>query len=70
MKKAKESKTSHQQQHGGGYNKIQNDSLANESRMDEDETLVSGETAKTFKKDYDIDVQLKDNEKPSLILYK
>jgi hypothetical protein len=34
------------------------------------ESLVHTDDSKSFKKDYDIDVKLKENEKPSLILYK
>ena len=34
------------------------------------ESLVNTDESKSFKKDYDIDVKLKENEKPSLILYK
>ena len=54
MKKAKESKDSNQGLFGGA-NKIQNDSIANDTREDEQESLISGDDTKSYKKDYDID---------------
>jgi hypothetical protein len=43
----------------------------NNTKVDsESESFIGGDDSKSFKKDYNIDVQLKDNEKPSLILYK
>ena len=55
MKKAKESKDSNQGLFGG-TNKIQNDSIANDTREDEQESLMSGDDTKSYKKDYDINV--------------
>ena len=54
MKKAKESKDSFSGQNNGVH-KIQNDSLAS-MRMDENESLVSDDYNKSYKKDYDINV--------------
>jgi hypothetical protein len=55
MKKAKESKHSNVDLFSGA-NKIQNDSIANDTREDEQESLISGDDTKSYKKDYDIDV--------------
>jgi hypothetical protein len=50
--------------------KATEDSIDEMNQSHERASGGTGDLSKSFKKDYNIDVELKDNEKPSLILYK
>ena len=71
IKKAKESKESFKTKF---TNKIQDDSMLDEThKADESGSVLllsDDDNKSSYKKDYNIDVELKGDEKPSLILYK